>query len=98
VIRREGPGMVVEGPLNLETVTPLIESGATLIAAGAEVVDLARTTDVDSSAVALLLEWTRRARAGGRALAIVNAPVALRSLVELYGVGPLLPFEHARSR
>lgn len=98
MIRREGARMLVEGPLNLETVTPLVESGATLIAAGVQVVDLARATDVDSSAVALLLEWTRRARSAGRPLAIVNAPVAFRSLVELYGVVALLPFDGAPAR
>jgi ABC-type transporter Mla MlaB component len=45
-----------------------------------------------------LLEWTRRARSAGRELALVNAPEAFRSLVELYGVGPLLAFERTRAR
>lgn len=95
MIRQEGRGIAVEGPLNLATVTPLVETGAAMIAAGSEVVDLAQATHLDSSAVALLLEWTRRARAAGRNLSIVNAPIALRSLVELYGVGPLLDLDGA---
>jgi phospholipid transport system transporter-binding protein len=98
VIRREGAGIVVEGPLNLDSVTPLVEGGAAMIAAGAASVDLAAATELDSSAVALLLEWTRRARSAGRELALVNAPEAFRSLVELYGVGPLLAFERTRAR
>lgn len=98
MIRREGAGIVIAGPLNLQSVAPLVESGAGMIAAGAEVVDLAAATDLDSSAVALLLEWSRRARGAGRSLAIVNAPQSLRALVELYGVGPLLPFDRAPAR
>jgi phospholipid transport system transporter-binding protein len=98
VIRRDGPGIAVEGPLNLATVPPLVESGAAMIAAGADAVDLAGATDLDSSAVALLLEWTRRARAAGRRLVVLNAPAALRSLVELYGVGPLLDLDRSTAR
>jgi phospholipid transport system transporter-binding protein len=98
VIRREGAAIAVEGPLNLATVTPLVESGAALIAAGADVVDLSRATELDSAAVALLLEWTRRAHQSGRSLGIVNASAALRSLVDLYGVGPVLSLDLAPAR
>jgi phospholipid transport system transporter-binding protein len=98
VIRRDERGIAVAGPLNLATVPPLVETGAAMIAAGADAVDLGAATDVDSSAVALLLEWTRRARAAGRSLVVLNAPAALRSLVELYGVGPVLDLDRGSAR
>jgi phospholipid transport system transporter-binding protein len=45
---------------------------------------------VDSSAVALLLEWRRRALAKGKQLAFVNLPANLLALAELYGVTDLI--------
>ena len=53
-------------------------------------IDFAGVTAVDSSAVALLLEWRRRALAHKKELAFVNLPVNLLSLAELYGVTELI--------
>jgi phospholipid transport system transporter-binding protein len=54
------------------------------------VIDFAKITDVDSSAVALLLEWRREAARRGKGLEFVNLPANLLALAELYGVTGLI--------
>ncbi len=49
-------------------------------------VDLSGVTQVDSSAVALLLAWHRAARAIGASLSIQNPPISLQRLARLYHV------------
>jgi phospholipid transport system transporter-binding protein len=53
-------------------------------------IDFAAITAVDSSAVALLLEWRREALARGKQLIFVNLPANLLALAELYGVAELI--------
>jgi phospholipid transport system transporter-binding protein len=54
------------------------------------VLDFAGVTDFDSSTVALMLEWRRRARAINRELRYVNLPANLFALAELYGVDDII--------
>jgi phospholipid transport system transporter-binding protein len=54
------------------------------------VVDLSGVSEVDSSALSLLLEWQRTARAAGRVIAFTHLPANLKSLADLYGVSELL--------
>ena len=68
-------------------------AGLSRIAAGADEVDCAALKHFDSSALAVLLAWTRAARARGGALAIVNLPVGLASLARVYGVDELLSLQ-----
>ena len=92
MIRADGERLVLEGPLNLSTVPALASQGIERLVAGeAAVVDLAAATDVDSSGVALILEWTRECARRGRQLRVVNAPEAVAKLADLYGVSNLLP-------
>jgi phospholipid transport system transporter-binding protein len=53
-------------------------------------IDFSAITEVDSSAVALLLEWRREAARRGKGLYFVNLPANLLSLAELYGVTGLI--------
>lgn len=53
-------------------------------------IDFAGITGVDSSAVALLLEWRRHAMRKGKTLEFVNLPANLLSLARLYGVEELI--------
>ena len=62
-------------------VTPLPTSGE---------VDLSGVVAVDSSAVAVLLALSRRAREEGRPLVFTKIPAALRALADLYSVEDLL--------
>ena len=54
------------------------------------VIDFEGITDIDSSAVALLLEWRREALARGKTLEFVNLPANLVALAQLYGVADLI--------
>ena len=58
--------------------------------AGPVVVDAATLLNFDSSAIALLLEAHRQARATGRGFAVHGAPTPMVELATLYGVADLL--------
>jgi phospholipid transport system transporter-binding protein len=53
-------------------------------------IDFSDVAAVDSSAVALLLEWLRRAREKGVALEFANLPANLLALAQLYGVREMI--------
>src|SRR5258706_3675282 len=53
-------------------------------------IDFAGITGVDSSAVALLLEWRRQAAHRGKRLEFANLPPNLLALAQLYGVAELI--------
>lgn len=78
------------GPVTLANVNAVLEEGARVLKAPAVTVDLTGVTEVDSTAVSLLLEWRRAALRDKRAIAYVNHPENLKSLIKLYGVSELL--------
>jgi phospholipid transport system transporter-binding protein len=90
VIRREGDSLLLEGAVTLETVPGLIGAADELFRQGASVVDFRGVTEVDSAAVALALEWLRRAHDAGTGLQLANLPAAMQNLAKLYGVFELL--------
>jgi phospholipid transport system transporter-binding protein len=53
-------------------------------------INFAAITGVDSSAVALLLEWRRQALRRRKTLIFANLPANLMALAELYGVADLI--------
>jgi phospholipid transport system transporter-binding protein len=91
VIRREGDLFVVEGPVTMANVEAVLGEGERVFDGPEVQVDLARVTEVDSSAVSLLLEWSRRAARKGQRLTFRSLPANLRSLAALYGVSNLVP-------
>jgi len=90
MIACEGGRCTVQGPITIENVETLLGEGKELLTAAQLTVDLAAVTEVDSSALSLLLEWRREARRNGRAISFLNLPANLKSLAELYGVTELL--------
>jgi len=90
MIVREGDRMVVSGPVTLAGVAALLEQGREQVRNGARVVDLGGVTELDSSALAMLLAWLRDARAGDRELTFVSLPEGLVAIARLYGVDGLL--------
>lgn len=91
MIVRNGNRYLIDGPVTLDSVAILI-SEAAAFDGDSVIVDLARVTNADSSALSLLLEWMRRFGSGGRRIAFANMGPNLRSLAELYGVLELIPF------
>jgi phospholipid transport system transporter-binding protein len=80
----------LQGPVTIASVQLLLEEGDRSIAGPEVTVDLAGVTEVDSTAISLLLEWRRRAARENRVVRYVNLPANLKSLAELYGVTELL--------
>ena len=61
-----------------------------LQAAEAPVVDASALVDLDTAAIALLLDCWRQAQARGTQLQVMGAPAKLGQLARLYGVEDLL--------
>ncbi len=79
---------MLSGPLNMSTVAGAVETGRRAVALGATEIDLSAATEIDSAAVALLLDWIRTAK---KPLEITGMPSAMASLASLYGVDGLIP-------
>ena len=86
----------MSGTLQLPQTATLAQAAALTAQLDAvDVIDAAALRDFDTSAVALLLEASRRARARGVQLRVLNVPAKLRELARLYGVDGLLSLEAA---
>ena len=90
MIAIEGERATVSGSLTLANVNAVLEEGARAFKAPSLTVDLGGVTEVDSTAVSLLLEWRRAAQREKRVIEYVNYPGNLKSLIQLYGVTDLL--------
>jgi len=80
----------VQGPVTVNNVVSLLAQGAERFTGKRVVVDLSGVTEVDSSALSMLLEWRREAVRNGREILYRNLPGSLKSLADLYGVTELL--------
>jgi phospholipid transport system transporter-binding protein len=79
----------VQGQVTVDNVVSLLEQGREQLAS-ASTIDLSGVTEVDSSALSLLLEWQRNAARNGRTIRFARLPANLQSLAQLYGVTELL--------
>jgi phospholipid transport system transporter-binding protein len=89
-LSRHDDTLQVEGPLTMQTVPGLVEAAEQHFRAGVRRVNFAGATEVDSSAVALALEWQRQAARHNVALRLESLPEAMLNLATLYGVAELL--------
>ena len=89
MIERDGNQLRVRGPLTIATAAALCEAGKQQLS-GDAVVDLAAVTEVDSTALSLLLEWRRTAQQNHVHISFRNLPESLKSLAALYGVADLV--------
>ena len=76
--------------ITTDNAAALIEVGAAAIRGGDTTIDLSAVKQIDSAAVALLLQWQREARAQGKSINLVGVPAALCSLAALYGMDEVL--------
>ena len=79
-----------EGALTLAEATRSLAEGRQALAQGATVFDLARVSQVDSSALSLMLSWQREAKAAALSIDFRNIPDSLHSLARLYGLADLI--------
>jgi phospholipid transport system transporter-binding protein len=76
--------------LTNQNAAAVLRDGLARVAQGEVEVDCTALTQVDSSAVAVLLAWHRAAVARGQALALRGVPAQLSQLASLYGIDGLL--------
>jgi phospholipid transport system transporter-binding protein len=95
MIERAGERLLVRGAITLADVTRWRALGLEAIDRDGLTIDLAGVTDADSSALSLLLEWQRAAKARGFRLSYEGLPENLRSLARVYGVLELLALDAA---
>ncbi len=74
----------------MSTVPEIYQTGMKHLAGADLLVDFSNVEAVDSSAVSMLLAWTRAAQKQGRNLQVENMPDGLKSLAHLYGVDAML--------
>lgn len=86
----ENGRLSINGAISMDNAHTLMQQGLPHLNSGAITIDLAQTTEVDSSALALLLEWRRSAQQRQQRFEIVNIPPSLRTLADLYGVYELV--------
>ena len=89
-----GEVLQIEGALNFDSMPRILQETALYAAQdnlpNCLAIDLAHVTDIDSSAVSLLLHWRREAARLGKALRYVHLPKNLAALATLYGVDEMI--------
>ena len=91
MILRDGNKLSVQGSVTIANVVEVIEQGVNLFDRTDLIIDLAQVTEVDSSAVSMLLEWQRKAQKKNQRLHFSNIPENLKNLTQLYGIAELVP-------
>jgi phospholipid transport system transporter-binding protein len=90
----QAPALFLEGPLSFESLPDVLARsrayGERADLPDTLTIDFSKVSQVDSSAVALLLEWRREAARLGKTLFFVSLPANLMALAELYGVAELI--------
>jgi len=82
--------LTLSGPLVMSTIGALLPQGTAATTTGDLIVDFTATTDIDSSALALLMQWRRAAETAGHQVTLEQVPHNLQVLADLYGVSFLL--------
>ncbi len=80
----------LSGDVMVSTAKTILTASQGLTIAGYTVVDFAEVSDIDTTALSLILEWKRRAQTENQTLSFVNLPANLNSLAALYGVSELI--------
>jgi len=91
MIRRQGERYLIDGPVTLASVSALLAEVSRGFEGNPVIVDLSGVTEADSSAISLMLEWTRRMHGSNRQIFFANLGESLRSIANLYGVTDLIP-------
>ena len=91
VIERIDGRLRVRGPVTLSHVQTLLDQSRQVFTETDLCIDLSGVSEADSSAVALMLEWERQARARGASIRFEHPTENLQTLIGLYDVGAFLP-------
>ena len=86
-MRRDGTRMVLEGAVTMDTVPGLMPAALAAVRGGADTLDFAAATLIDSAAIALALELRR---ASNGTLTLTNLPPTALNLARLYSLADQL--------
>jgi len=86
----ESNPMLTLDALTFQNAQAALAQGCAALSAGETVFDLGGVRAADSSALALMLAWQRRAQGHGRKLSFINVPANVDALARLYGVDGLI--------
>lgn len=90
-LRHDGGVYRLEGEVNHGSVKNLLADGLRSFKGDRLVVECSGISAADSSALSLMLEWSRQLRAQGRSIAFSGLGANLHSLMHLYGIADLIP-------
>ena len=76
----------VSGDLLMDNACKILDQSVDLEMVNNLEVDFSAVTDVDTSALSLMMEWQRRAATANHQIKFTHLPVNLTSLADLYGV------------
>ena len=80
----------IAGAVIIDSARALLEGGRGYCVANDVTLDFSGVDEVDSSALALILEYRRAAESAGKRVTVSNLPASLESLAGLYGVADLI--------
>lgn len=87
---------VLRGNLSIDSVPQLWDrTTGEFYDAPALTVDLGEVERADSAGLALLIEWTRRARGSGQDIRFTNLPDQMLAIARVSGLDTMLPFHRA---
>jgi phospholipid transport system transporter-binding protein len=87
----------LSGDVTLVTVPDLFHAGVSMLRRDASVsIDMAPVKRIDSSSIALMLSWLRKAREQHAVLSFLNVPPQVQAIARLCGVLDLLPMAQPR--
>lgn len=95
MIERSGDRLSIRSAMTFAQAVELREAVIAALDRDGLTIDLGAVTESDSTALSLLLEWQRAAKARGWQVSYVDLPANLRSLAEVYGVLELLALSDA---
>ena len=80
----------ITGAVIIDSVRALLEGGRGYCVANDVTLDFSGVDEVDSSALALILEYRRAAESAGKRVSVSNLPASLKTMADLYGVTDLI--------
>jgi phospholipid transport system transporter-binding protein len=80
----------LSGAVVIDSVGKLLDASRAACAASDVTLDFSAATDLDSSALALILEFRRVSETAQKRLSVSNIPASLKTLADLYGVTDLI--------
>jgi len=94
-ITQQGNQWHIFGDVLMHNANAVLAQSEILSMSGKVVVDFSGATNIDTSALSLIMEWQRRAMASKCKVSFANMTPNLNSLAELYGVTAFIPVAKA---